>query len=84
LTDVRGSLFFGADDGVSGRELWRSTGRAESTFRVGDIAAGALGSDPVLLTPSFDLLFFTADDGLSGEELWAADYIFGNGFETSP
>jgi ELWxxDGT repeat protein len=82
LTDFRGSLFFRADDGVSGVELWRSNGRAGGTFRVRDIAPGAASSNPNVLTPSFDLLFFQADDGLTGTELWAADFVFGDGFET--
>jgi hypothetical protein len=51
---------------------------------VQDIAPGALGSDPLSLTPMFDLLYFVADDGVTGQELWAADYIFGHGFETGP
>ena len=58
--------------------------REGGTFRVQDIAPGALGSDPISLTPMVDLLYFVADEGVSGQELWAADYIFSNGFEPAP
>ena len=84
LTDLKGTLFFAADDGVSGTELWRSDGRTGGTFRVQDIAPGALGSGPIALTAMIDLLYFVADEGVTGQELWAADFIFGNGFEPAP
>src|SRR5262245_18159900 len=52
LTAVGNQLFFSADDGVSGRELWKSDGTAAGTVLVKDIRPGsssygyAYGSDP--------------------------------------
>lgn len=69
-----GVLFFTAEDGGHGRELWKSSGsRGAGTFLVSDIRPGAAGSDPRDLTMVGSLLFFTADDGAHGRELWVSD-----------
>ena len=43
LTDVNGTLFFAADDGAHGRELWKSDGTAAGTTLVKDIYPAAHG-----------------------------------------
>lgn len=74
LVHGEGVLFFTADDGVHGRELWKSSGTGgPGTFLVSDIWPGGMGSDPRDLTVVGDLLFFTADDGVHGRELWVSD-----------
>ncbi|HEX8440519.1 ELWxxDGT repeat protein [Archangium sp.] len=73
---VRGEsvLFFTADDGVHGRELWKSSGtRGAGTFLVKDIHPGAAGAEPTHLTVVGDKTFFVADDGVHGRELWVSD-----------
>ena len=50
LTNVNGTLFFGANDGSHGNELWKSDGTAAGTVMVKDIRAGGSASDPWELT----------------------------------
>lgn len=75
LTAVGERLFFTADDGLHGRELWLSDGSAAGTRLVKDITTGnsSVASGPVALTAVGSRLFFTVDDGLSGQELWVSD-----------
>lgn len=74
-------LFFG-NDGVHGREPWRTNGTSAGTRLVRDIAPGPPGSDsnaasygtPGFISPAvggFQLL--AADDGVHGRELWRTD-----------
>jgi len=62
-------LYFQADDGVTGGELWRTDGTAANTTRVANIQPTG-GGYPHIFTVFSSLLYFTADDGTSGYELW--------------
>jgi ELWxxDGT repeat protein/VCBS repeat-containing protein len=73
LTDVNGTLFFMADDGITGYELWKSDGTEAGTLLVKDIRAGSVGAGASSLTNVNGTLFFTADDGINGRELWRSD-----------
>jgi len=75
LTAVGGRLFFTADDGVHGRELWTSDGTRAGTELVRDIDPDREGYNrgPSGLTAVRGRLFFTADDGVHGDELWRSD-----------
>jgi ELWxxDGT repeat protein len=73
LTVVGTTLFFAADDGVNGRELWKSDGTALGTVLVKNIAAGITASDPTELRSAGGKLFFLANDGVSGRELWVSN-----------
>ena len=70
LTDVNGTLYFVANDGIHGFELWKSYGTAAGTSMVMDIAPGTAESRPTDLTNVNGTLYFTADDGVHGVELW--------------
>ena len=73
LLNAFGTLFFSADDGVNGRELWRSDGTATGTVLVKDVFPGASGSAPSLLAAAGSIVYFSADDGVNGRELWRSD-----------
>jgi ELWxxDGT repeat protein len=73
LTNVNGTLFFTANDGTNGTELWQSNGTADGTALVKDIRPGAPGSYPTDLTEANGTLFFAADDATNGNELWRSD-----------
>lgn len=73
LVNFNGILYFSADDGIHGRELWRSNGTQGGTNLLKDIILGVTGSDPQKLTVAGSLLYFTADDGIHGRELWRTD-----------
>jgi ELWxxDGT repeat protein len=76
LTNVNGTLFFAATDGVHGRELWKSDGTEAGTALVRDIhpSGNGLGYFGVDVVEAIgDHLYFSADDGVSGFELWRTD-----------
>jgi ELWxxDGT repeat protein len=65
-------MFFAADDGETGLELWTSDGTAAGTHLTADIAAGISGSDPCYLTVLAGKVYFSAQGAL-GNELWSSD-----------
>lgn len=79
LTNVSGTLFFSATDGVHGNELWKSDGTTAGTVLVKDIlvrdsVTGSIDSNPRSLTNVNGTLFFTAFDGDPGAwNLWKSD-----------
>jgi len=80
LTDVNGKVFFSANDGVHGLQLWESDGTASGTHMVTDLnpqtvpgASGPAGANPQDLTNVDGTLYFTANDGIHGQELWQSD-----------
>jgi ELWxxDGT repeat protein len=70
---VGDTLFFAADNGISGTELWRSDGTAAGTQLVRDINPGPASSNPSDLVNVGGVLYFAADDGVRGRELWRSD-----------
>lgn len=67
------TLYFGADDGSTGFELWKSNGTAEGTAQVANIAPGSQSSNPTAALVMGNTVFFVANDGSTGAELWKTD-----------
>jgi ELWxxDGT repeat protein len=59
--EFNGLLYFSAEDGVNGRELWRTDGTMTGTVQVKDIFPGKRSSDPKYLTEFNGYLYFSAD-----------------------
>ncbi|MEX0711954.1 MAG: ELWxxDGT repeat protein, partial [Pirellulales bacterium] len=66
-------LFFTANDGVVGRELWVTDGTEAGTMLVKDLTPGTTGSGPSNLTEAGGKLFFSQFRSGNGEELWVSD-----------
>ena len=86
FTKVNDRLYFTADDGENGDELWVSDGTSSGTQLVADIRPGIAtyyrydtayveprSSLPRFLTEFNDRLYFSAIDGENGRELWVSD-----------
>jgi ELWxxDGT repeat protein len=67
------TLFFAADDGTNGRELWRTDGTEVNTSRVTDIDPSD-SSFPEQLVPLGDFVYFNAIS-TSGKGVWRTDGI---------
>ncbi len=71
--NIKGTLYFGADDGVSGIELWKSDGTEAGTVLVKDINPGPGDSVPGSFTELNGNVLFTAHDDINGQALWKTD-----------
>ena len=82
LVAMSGKLWFNADDGVSGNELWTHDPTTGITEMVVDLNNGQQGSNPGTFSGLFPVgdrwLFFDADNGVSGFEPWVIDSTTGS------
>jgi ELWxxDGT repeat protein len=68
MTVYNNNLYFTADDGTNGRELWMHDGT--NTTMVADLAPGSGDSNPVQLTVWNGTLYFNAQNATTGFELF--------------
>ena len=73
LTAVGNTLYFEANNGNNGYELWKTDGTEAGTSMVKDINNGYSSSSPSYLTAVGNTLYFKATDGINGNELWKTD-----------
>ncbi|MCB9919939.1 MAG: hypothetical protein H6832_16165 [Planctomycetes bacterium] len=71
VTTNQTRLFFSANDGANGTELWSYDGT--TTALVKDINSGSLSSSPTQLTCIDGTLYFVATDSVAGYEAWTSD-----------
>jgi ELWxxDGT repeat protein len=72
LTAFNNKLYFQANNGITGEELWVYNG-INSPSLVADIFSGASGSNPMYLVVFNNKLFFSAGTETAGTELWSYD-----------
>jgi len=71
---VEGQLYFSANNGGTGFELWRTDGTASGTSLVKDIHPSGSSFDASFqMYAHAGLIYFYANDGSSGRELWRSD-----------
>jgi uncharacterized repeat protein (TIGR01451 family) len=68
FAQANGLLFFSTDDGIHGREMWRSDGTEAGTFLLADACPGICTDDPFFLTALGDSVYFVV-----GGRLWKSD-----------
>ncbi|MEZ6121641.1 MAG: GEVED domain-containing protein [Planctomycetaceae bacterium] len=70
INSVGERVFFAADDGTHGYEMWVSDGTEDGTARLADLFPGIGSSNPSEFTLVGDTVYFAATDEQHGEELF--------------
>lgn len=72
-TEFNGEVYFQANDGTHGIELWKTDGTESGTVMVKDIIPGALGSGPINFVVYKNNLYFIAATAAPYAEVWRTD-----------
>lgn len=70
MADLNGTLYFSANRGNDGNELWKTNGTAAGTVLVKNIEASTGGSSPADLVRVGNAIYFSAYTKQYGRELW--------------
>ncbi len=73
LTVAGTTLYFTADDGTNGRELWKSNGTAAGTVLVSNLNPGADATYFNELLSIGSTLYFIANRPFEGQEVWRSN-----------
>jgi ELWxxDGT repeat protein len=76
FTNAGNIMYFPANNGANGMELWKTDGTAAGTVMVKDIHVGSQSSIEIgieFFTMANNILFFSAYNGINGRELWKSD-----------
>ena len=66
-------IYFAANDGIHGSELWRSDGTTAGTYMVKDIEPGSTGSDPSYIIAANGKVYFSAYTTADESKPWVSD-----------
>ncbi|MBR8826408.1 MAG: VCBS repeat-containing protein [Gomphosphaeria aponina SAG 52.96 = DSM 107014] len=72
LTNINGTLFFQANNGTEGVELWKSDGSEAGTVLVKNIREGSRNANTNNIINVNNIIYFPAN-GINGIELWKSD-----------
>ncbi len=73
IANIGNIIYFVANDGATGYELWKTDGTTAGTSLVKDIYTGSTSSKPNNFIVLNNTLYFTATTNSEGSELWKSD-----------
>lgn len=75
LYNLNGVLYFVANNGISGKEIWKSDGTPTGTLLLKDAYAGCQSNSPSYLILNGTSIIYTGTNGNTGQELWKCDTV---------